>query len=86
MYVEKRGFDLCGIRWWAVGACVAVVCTVAVAQDAAAPPAPAPASKPADAATGVRPDAYVIGAEDVISSMSGKSRTCRRRSPFGLTA
>jgi len=67
MYVEKRGFDLCGIRWWAVAACVAVVCTVAVAQDAAAPPAPAPASKPADAATGVRPDAYVIGAEDVIS-------------------
>jgi len=67
MYVEKRGFELCGIRWWAVVACVAVVCTVAVAQDTATPPPPASASKPADAATGVRPDAYVIGAEDVIS-------------------
>ena len=67
MYVEKRGFELCGIGSWAVVACVAVVCTVAVAQDTATPPPPASASKPADAATGVRPDAYVIGAEDVIS-------------------
>ena len=66
MYVEKRGFKLCAIRSWAVLACVAVVCTLAVAQDAAAPP-PAAAPKPTDNATGVRPDAYVIGAEDVIS-------------------
>src|SRR5271157_789419 len=67
MQVEKRGFELCVIRSWVVVACVAVVCTLAVAQDTATPPPPAAASKPADVVTGVRPDAYVIGAEDVIT-------------------
>ena len=67
MYVEKRGFELCSIRSWAVVACVAVVCSLVVAQDTGTPPAPATAPKPADAAAGIRPDAYVIGAEDVIS-------------------
>lgn len=52
----------------------ALLFTVAAAQDTAPPPPanktatpPATAPVPAAAATAIRPDAYVIGAEDVIS-------------------
>jgi polysaccharide export outer membrane protein len=43
-----------------------VLTSLAVAQDAGNPAA-ATAAKPVPSATGVRPDSYVIGAEDVLS-------------------
>jgi polysaccharide export outer membrane protein len=48
---------------------LAALTTLAVAQDAAAtkPAQPAPTDNPPPASTVVRPDSYVIGAEDVIS-------------------
>jgi len=45
---------------------LAVLTNLAMAQDAGSS-APANAAKPAQSATGVRPDSYIIGAEDVLS-------------------
>jgi len=45
---------------------LAVLTSLAMAQDAGSS-APANAAKPAQSATGVRPDSYIIGAEDVLS-------------------
>ena len=45
---------------------LAVLTSLAAAQDAGSS-APANAAKPAQSATGVRPDSYIIGAEDVLS-------------------
>jgi len=88
MYLEKRGFVRCATRRFAGVALIAVLCTMAVAQDAATPPPaaapPAPvttAPKPTDANMGVRPDAYVIGAEDVISVYVWKEPDMTRALP-----
>ena len=99
MYLEKRGSVRCAIRSFAGVVLVAVLCTLAVAQDAAAPPAapapapaaaptpaattppPAAAPKPSDANTGVRSDAYVIGAEDLISIYVWKEPDMTRTVP-----
>ena len=45
---------------------LAVLTSLAMAQDAGSS-APANAAKPAQSATVVRPDSYIIGAEDVLS-------------------
>lgn len=77
MYVQRQGIEKSAIRMFACIAFLTVVWTVAMGQEPATPAA-APADKPATAAaapatpagrTGdvLRPDAYVIGAEDVIS-------------------
>lgn len=74
MDLLKRGLDRRLVGWLALTAFLAVFTTVAVAQDATTPPPatstttlPATPAKPSPAAAGVRPDAYVIGAEDVLS-------------------
>lgn len=74
MDLRIRGLDRRTIVWLALMALMAVLSTVSVAQDSTTPPPasdkatpPATAPKPSPAAAGVLPDAYVIGAEDVLS-------------------
>src|SRR5271157_2130812 len=56
-------------RWLHFALLLAVLTSLAVAQDAAAakPAQPPTTDNPASAGTPIRPDSYVIGAEDVIS-------------------
>ncbi|HVO78679.1 MAG TPA: polysaccharide biosynthesis/export family protein [Candidatus Bathyarchaeia archaeon] len=63
MYVQKRGWEKLAIRAWQWLFLFAVLSSLAAAQDTAAQK-PAPAGP---AATGVRPESYVIGAEDTLS-------------------
>jgi polysaccharide export outer membrane protein len=68
MLVERCGSEKPAVRLFLTAILVLVLSVLATAQDAATT---APASKPADAAPHadptVRPDAYIIGAEDFIS-------------------
>jgi polysaccharide export outer membrane protein len=67
MDLQNRGSEKKAVRLLMWLFLIAVLSSVAMAQTAAAPAA-TPAAKPADAASsGVRPESYVIGAEDVIS-------------------
>ena len=72
MFVERCGSEKPAIRLLLTVFLVVIITCVAMAQDAATTPpaAPPPTAKPdtaAQANTGVRPDAYIIGAEDVLS-------------------
>ena len=66
MVLQKRGFIIVVFGMLVGLALITVFSMLSVAQDAATPP-PGSAPKPTGVATGVRPDAYIIGAEDVIS-------------------
>ena len=67
MYVEKRVSVKLYTRAILCMILFAILSTLAVAQDVAAPASStAPKQAPANAA-GVRPDAYIIGAEDTLS-------------------
>lgn len=75
MCMLTRGVVKPAVRFW-LTILIGLFGCMAVAQDTAPPP-PAPGTKPATspsksattaaAATGIRPDTYVIGAEDVLS-------------------
>jgi polysaccharide biosynthesis/export protein len=74
MDFRKRGFDRRLAVPLTLMAILAVLSITAIAQDATTPPPAAPAAttpttppKPNAKAADVRPDAYVIGAEDVLS-------------------
>lgn len=77
MYLQRNGFEKSAIRMLACIALLTVLSTLAIGQEPAAPGAPAASqpsgttaapNKPAGPTGDVlRPDAYVIGAEDVIS-------------------
>jgi polysaccharide export outer membrane protein len=74
MYLQKSKMEVVAIRLLQLAVLLLVVTSLGFAQDAATPsPAPATAAKPASpdslpkSATGVRPDSYIIGAEDVIT-------------------
>jgi len=67
MDLQKRGFEKKVVRLAMWLFLIAVFSSLGLAQTPVAP-ATAPAAKPSDAAaSGVRPESYVIGAEDVIS-------------------
>jgi polysaccharide biosynthesis/export protein len=77
MYLQKSKFE--GVAKWLLqwAMLLGALISLGIAQDAASPsPAPASATKPAQSAStdslpksapGVRPDSYIIGAEDVIT-------------------
>ncbi len=72
MFVERCGSEKPALRLLLTVFLVVIITCVAMAQDAATTPPAAPsANREADTAaqanTGVRPDAYIIGAEDVLS-------------------
>lgn len=72
MYVQKSGLRNPAVRLltMTIMLLVAVMCGLASAQDAAKPATPdatKPSTSTSDASTGVRPDAYIIGAEDVLT-------------------
>jgi polysaccharide export outer membrane protein len=74
MSLQKSKMEVVAIRLLQLAVLLLVVTSLGFAQDAATPsPAPATAAKPAStdslpkSATGVRPDSYIIGAEDVIT-------------------
>ena len=72
MFVQRCGFEKPAIRLFLTVFIVMMFTCPATAQDAATTPpaAPPPTAKPdtaAQATAGVRPDAYIIGAEDVLS-------------------
>src|SRR5664279_1310552 len=66
MDLQRSRVGNLGIRLLKWALLLGVLTSLAVAQDAGNPAA-ATAAKPAPSATGVRPDSYVIGAEDVLS-------------------
>ena len=67
MDLQKRGLEKKVVRLAMWLFLIAVFSSLGLAQTPVAP-ATAPAAKPSDAAaSGVRPESYVIGAEDVIS-------------------
>jgi polysaccharide biosynthesis/export protein len=68
MFVQKCGFEKPAVRLFVTVLILMAFSSLVIAQDAATPPPdttkPAP---PSQTSTGVRPDAYVIGAEDGLS-------------------
>jgi polysaccharide export outer membrane protein len=66
MDLQRSRVGNLGIRLLKWALLLGVLTSLAVAQDAGNPAA-ATAAKPVPSATGVRPDSYVIGAEDVLS-------------------
>jgi polysaccharide biosynthesis/export protein len=66
MFLQKRSVVKPAVRMLGILALIAVLSTLAVAQDAATAPGATAPKSPAGA-TGVHPDAYVIGAEDVLT-------------------
>src|SRR5664279_4497523 len=66
MDLQRSRVGNLGIRLLKWALLLGVLTSLAVAQDAGNPAA-ATAAKPAPSATGVRPDSYVSGAEDVLS-------------------
>ena len=67
MYLQRRGFEKPAIRMLACATLLTILSSLAFGQEAPPPAAPAASKPSAAAAADVRPDAYVIGAEDVIS-------------------
>jgi polysaccharide export outer membrane protein len=68
MHLQTSGVEKPAVRLLKWIFLIAVLSGLAVAQDASNPaPTSVPKTTPADAAVGVRPDSYIIGAEDVIS-------------------
>ena len=66
MFVQKSGFEKPTVRLFLTVLILVAFSGLVIAQDAAtAPPAATKPEPPSQASTGVRPDAYVIGAEDV---------------------
>jgi polysaccharide biosynthesis/export protein len=68
MFVQKCGFEKPAVRLFLTILILVAFSSLALAQDAApAPPVAAQPEPPSQVNTGVREDAYVIGAEDVLS-------------------
>lgn len=67
MFVQKCGFEKPTVRLFVTVLILMVFSGLGLAQDAATTPPDTTKPAPPAQATGARPDAYVIGAEDVIS-------------------
>jgi polysaccharide export outer membrane protein len=67
MHLQKSGVKNPAVKWLQWMLILVIVSCTAVAQDATQPAQPSPPKPAPDAAAGVRPDSYIIGAEDVIS-------------------
>ncbi len=67
MFVQKSGCEKPAVRLLLTTMVVLALSVVGLAQDAnTSPPAAAKPEPPSQVSTGVRPDAYIIGAEDVL--------------------
>ena len=68
MFVQRCGFEKPTVRLFLAIIIVIALSGLVMAQESATtPPATAKPEPPSQANTGVRPDAYIIGAEDVLA-------------------
>lgn len=67
MHLQKSGVRNSAVRWLQWMYLLVILCGMAVAQDAPSPAQPSAPKPASDVTAGVRPDSYIIGAEDVVS-------------------